>query len=113
MTKVPAGYIRLADGQKCSCLYQWQSWDGALWCCQGAGRRMPIMSGSVERETTTGRDEDMRREKSRGTEGHTSPLAGLLDSLVNLPSDAFTRLLDAASKARELKAAMDELRGSL
>lgn len=55
----------------------------------------------------------MRRERKRATEGQGSPLAGLLDSLVNLPADAFTRLLEAASKARELKAEMDELRGSL
>lgn len=55
----------------------------------------------------------MRREKRRATDGHTSPLAGLLDTLVNLPADDLERLLEAAGKARALKAAMDELRGSL
>lgn len=55
----------------------------------------------------------MRRERIRTQEGQGSPLASLLDALVILPAEAFTRLLEAAKQARELKAAMDELRGSL
>jgi hypothetical protein len=51
--------------------------------------------------------------KKRTMEAPQSPLPGLLDSLILVTEEEFTKLFESARQARKLKGKMDRLRAGL